>query len=150
MLYEQNPNIVWLQVHLPGQHLVTYDPTEDPEKIMEHAVSEKTTLSAFFHANANTGALGDAAHRLTYQEFPQHFMYKDNAKMWAVQQKGFAIGHMTYVPPNAGERFYLCTLLTAVKGPTSFPDLHTFEGVEHATFHDACLVCRLLEDDGEW
>ena len=70
---------------------------------MECAISEKTTLSAFFCANANTGALGDAARRLTYQEFPQHFMYKDNAKMWAIQQKGFAIGRMTYVPPNAGE-----------------------------------------------
>ena len=103
MLHEQNPNIVQLQVHLPGQHLVMYDPTEDPEKIMERAISEKTTLSAFFCANADTGALGDAAHRLTYQEFPQHFVYNDNTKMWAIWQKGFAIGRMTYIPPNAGE-----------------------------------------------
>ena len=37
-----------------------------------------------------------------------------------------------------------------MKGPTLFPDLRTFEGVEHATFCDACLVRGLLEDDGEW
>ena len=70
--------------------------------------------------------------------------------MWAIQQKGFAIGHITYIPLNSGEWFYLCTLLTSVKGPTSFPDLCTFEGIEHATFCDACLACGLLEDDSKW
>jgi hypothetical protein len=51
---------------------------------------------------------------------------------------------------SSGERFYLRTLLTAVKGATSFADLRTFQGVEAPTFRHACLLHGLLDDDGEW
>lgn len=57
---------------------------------------------------------------------------------------------MVFIPPTAGEQFYLRTLLAVVKGPKSFEDLRTFEGVVHPTFHAACLARGLLEDDGEW
>ena len=57
---------------------------------------------------------------------------------------------MYFVPPTAGERFYLRTLLTVAKGPRSFGELRTYNGVIHDTFHEACLVRGLLEDDGEW
>lgn len=149
-LHKQHPNVVRLQVHLPGQHMVTFDPTEDLEIILERAAAEKTTLTAFFHANASDGEVGTVARRMTYQEFPQCFAYKERTKTWAVRQKGFAIGRMNYVPPNGGEKFYLRTLLTVAKGPTSFEDLRTFEDTIHPTFRDACLARGLLEDDGEW
>lgn len=42
------------------------------------------------------------------------------------------------------------TLLTVVKGPRNFEDLHTINGVVHPTFRDACLAHGLLENDGEW
>jgi hypothetical protein len=35
---------------------------------------------------------------------------------WHPQKKGKAIGHVYFVPPNAGEQFYLRTLLTVVRG----------------------------------
>ena len=57
---------------------------------------------------------------------------------------------MVYVPPNGGERFYLCTLLTVVKGPTSFAHLCTVNGTLYPTFRETCLARGLLEDDGEW
>ena len=57
---------------------------------------------------------------------------------------------MTYVMPTAGERFYLHTLLMVTKGPKSFDDLKTIDGVICETFHKACLKHRLLEDDSEW
>ena len=57
---------------------------------------------------------------------------------------------MYFVPPTAGEQFYLRTLLTVAKGPRSFGELRTYNGVIHDTFHEACLVQGLLEDDGEW
>ena len=59
---------------------------------------------------------------------------------------------MVYIPPTAGERFYLRTLLTVVRGPTSFDDLLYVSGHAQAceNFHDACVLQGLLEDDGEW
>lgn len=149
-LHKQVPNVVRLQIHLPGHHLVTFDPSEDAETVMQRAASEKTTLTAFFRANAHPGELGEAARQLTYQEFPQNFTYKANTKSWALRQIGFAIGRMYYIPPTAGESFYLRTLLTVVKGPTSFEDLRTVDGHLYDTFRDSCLARGLLEDDGEW
>ena len=129
--------------------MVTYDPTEDPEVILDRAAAEKTKLTAFFRANANP-ALAPTANAITYQEFPQSFTYNDEKKSWGIRKKGFAIGRMVYVPPNGGERFYLRTLLTVVKGPTSFAHLRTVNGTLYPTFCEACLARGLLEDDGEW
>ena len=91
-----------------------------------------------------------------YQDFPQCFTLKANkgnlqSKKWSLRcRKGFALGRMTYVTPTAGERFYLRTLLMVAKGPKSFDDLKTVDGVICETFHEACLKHGLLEDDSEW
>ena len=149
-VHEQVPNVVRLQIHLPGQHFVVFDPDEAPERIDARAAEEKTTLTAFFRANADP-AMGPIAHQLTYQEFPQRFVYEAKAKAWHVRKQGFALGRMYFVPPKSGdELFYLRTLLTVVKGPTSFKDLRRFRGTTHPTFYEACLARGLLEDDGEW
>jgi hypothetical protein len=37
-----------------------------------------------------------------------------------------------------------------VKGPTFWQDLHIFNGVEHPSFHAACLARGLLQNDDEW
>ena len=58
---------------------------------------------------------------------------------------------MYYAHPSSGERFYLRTLLAAVKGATSFEDLCRVDGGNPLpTFHQACLARGLLEDDNEW
>ena len=42
------------------------------------------------------------------------------------------------------------TLLTVVRGATSFESLRTYQGIEHSTYKEACLARGLLEDDQEW
>ena len=56
---------------------------------------------------------------------------------------------MFYVHPASGEQFYLCTLLTAVKGATSYENLQTVNGITHATYQEACIALGLLADDNE-
>jgi len=128
---------------------VVFDEDADPQEILERAATKDTTLTAFFKANA--GNLPGARTHL-YQEFPQHFVWETNKtkQVWKLRQKGFAIGRMYYAGPTAGERFYLRLLLTVVKGPTSFVNLRTVEGVVHPTFQAACLARGLLQDDNEW
>lgn len=149
-IHRQVPNVVRLQVHLPGYHFVAFDPEEPPEQILARIAGEKTTLTAFFRANLHPEkAL--IARKLTYQEFPQEFVYDDEDKEWHVRKQAFALGRMYFIPPNANdERFYLRTLLTVVKGPTSFESLRFFRGILYPTFREACLARGLLEDDGEW
>ena len=92
-----------------------------------------------------------AAQELTYQEFPQKFVYDEGKKEWHIRKQGFALGRMYFVPPKSGdELFYLRTLLAVVKGPTSFEDLRRFNGITYLTFYEACLARGLLEDNGEW
>jgi hypothetical protein len=61
-----------------------------------------------------------------------------------------AIGRLLYVPPQAGERWYLRLLLSNFPGATSFADLRTIHGVTHNTFREACVAAGLLEDDRHW
>lgn len=137
-------------MHLPGYHFVTFDPEEPQERILTRIAEEKTTLTAFFKANMDL-EMAPIAQRLTYQEFPQKFVYHEWDKKWRIRKNGFALGRMYFVPPSTGdERFYLRTQLTVVKGPTSFENLRTFGGVTYPTFREACLARGLLEDDGEW
>lgn len=149
------PNVVRLQIHLPGHHLVTYNPDEDPAVVLQRAANERTMLTEFFKANASD--VTDPSHNppvrardLTYQEFPQRFVWSPTQKSWHVREQGFAIGRMYFVSPTAGERFYLRTLLSVVKGPTSFEDLRTVNGRLLHSYHEACVERGLLEDDGEW
>ena len=151
-IHDQIPNIVRLQVHLPGQHMVTFNPNYDAVTVLEHASTEKTSLTAFFEANSDPGVLGAAARRLTYQEFPQEMVLKGSGSslQWNQRKQGFALGRMYFASPSAGERFYLRTLLTVVKGPRSFEELRTVDGIVYPTFRDACLARGILENDGEW
>ena len=69
-VHGQVPNVVRLQIHLPGQHMVTFDPNENIDTIIARASGERTTLTAYFEANANSGDIGIEARKYTYQEFP--------------------------------------------------------------------------------
>ena len=101
-MHSESPNVVRLEVHLPGQHLVHFDPDDDPATVMERASNKTTKLTGFFKVNSDTGRLGEVARQLTYQEFPQKLVWKK--KGWAVRKKGFAIGRMYFASPTSGER----------------------------------------------
>lgn len=130
--------------------MVLFDPNETHASILERARDERTTLTEFFKVNADRSAIGALARQVTYQDFPQHFVWNRARKKWTVRREGWALGRMYWVSPLAGERFYLRTLLTMVKGATSFEDLRTVNGILYPTFRDACMMRGLLEDDSEW
>lgn len=56
--HEIFPNVVQLQIHLPGQHLVVFNPLEDLETVRARGAAEETSLTAFFKANRDNGPLG--------------------------------------------------------------------------------------------
>ena len=68
-MHERVPSVLRLQVHLPGQHIVTFDPDEDPQVLLQRAASERSTLTAYFEANRDMGELGALARQYTYSEF---------------------------------------------------------------------------------
>jgi hypothetical protein len=126
--------------------MVIFNPNEAAENVATRAGHEKTMLTALTELNRNDAS----ARQFTYQELPTHFIWDRGKKLWKRRQCGSSIGRLYFVSPTAGERFYLRTLFTTVKGPTSWEDLRTFNGVHHPMFHGACLACGLLENDDEW
>ena len=63
---------------------------------------------------------------------------------------GRCVGRIYYVPPTAGEKYYLRMLLNIVRGSCSYEEIRTVNGVLYATFKEACYALGLLEDDKEW
>ncbi|XP_074102059.1 ATP-dependent DNA helicase pif1-like [Cotesia typhae] len=65
-------------------------------------------------------------------------------------KKDHVLGRVYTVHPGNAECYYLRLLLHEIRGPTSFNDLKTVEGVEHPTFQATCRALELLEDDINW
>jgi len=151
-MHEESPAVMRLQVHLEGEDLISWNEDEAPDAqhVMQQATSHDTKLTAYFKANQKY----PEARNLLYQDFPSKFVWQPKKREWTVRKREFAIGRMYYASPRSGERFFLRTLLTTVKGATSFEDLRTFgEGPDRhvcATYREACLLHGLLEDDSEW
>jgi hypothetical protein len=153
-LHRLHPPVFRLPVHEPGGHMVTWYTSEDQHRVAERADSECSALTEFFMANRASGTDGEDARSLTYQEFPQLFAWKEHkggGGHWSRRTNSlWAIGRMYFVPPTAGERFYVRLLLAVVRGPKSFQDLRTVDGLTFKTFKQACYARGLLQDDSEW
>ncbi|XP_035843964.1 uncharacterized protein LOC118490432 [Helianthus annuus] len=61
-----------------------------------------------------------------------------------------SVGRIYSVSPSLGEAYFLRILLTKVRGPRSFEEIRTYDGVVYPTFRDACYARGLLDDDNEY
>lgn len=106
---------------------------------------------------------GMAAWRtLLYHEIPTYFTWNNATKLFARRKMGQIIsghdgvrkadtfGRVYTVHVRNFECFCLRLLLNNVRGPTSFENIRTVNGVICETFHDACLKLGLLENDQQW
>ncbi|XP_074304074.1 uncharacterized protein LOC141638631 [Silene latifolia] len=74
-------------------------------------------------------------------------MIEKKDKFWTPREKGFALGRLVYANPSEGERYYLRLLLANVRGPTSFDDLKSINGIMCTSFQDSAFRRGLLEAD---
>jgi hypothetical protein len=105
----------------------------------------RTMLTEWFKTNQES----KVARSLTFDQFPQQWVWNRKLKRWTMRKRSFAIGRMYYAHPTSGERYYLWMLLNYVKGATSYEHLQTMDDTEHDTFKDACIAMGLFVDDNE-
>ena len=92
------PNVVRLQLHLEGEHSVTFCETSAAADVQNIANAASSTLLAYFKECAKT----PSACQYLYQEFPQHYVWDKKKKTWSPRKQGFAIGRIYYTPPKSG------------------------------------------------
>ncbi|GES88499.1 uncharacterized protein LOC112012066 [Rhizophagus clarus] len=146
-MHGRSPKVQRLAVHLPNHQYITFQDGEDLQDVIDRANSRKTTLTAWFQENMDN----DAARMYTYGEFPNYYTWDMKQHMWRPRKTAtIMIGRIYMVQPSEGERYYLCILLTHVRGATSFENLKTIDGYTCGSFKEACIRLSLLQDDDEW
>jgi hypothetical protein len=146
VVHYRTPSVERLVVHLPLMNNIVYPENRPLVDIVEEPRSSQTTLTGWFAANKKFPSTQD----LTYIEFPTKWVWDRKEKAWHSRKGSQKIGRAIYINPNCGELYYLCMLLTVVKGATSFENLRTTGSILHPTFKDACQALGLLGDDNEW
>jgi hypothetical protein len=129
-MQEHHPTVVQLQVHLPQQQSVMFNPEGGTsiEDVVESHRNKDTTLAGWCGTPKDTSGL-----------LPRNPRRGDGA-----------IGRMYCAHPSPLEStsFYLHLFLTSIKGATSFDDLLlTVNGVQYHTFKEACFVHGLFDND---
>ncbi|KAJ4753717.1 hypothetical protein LUZ62_088122 [Rhynchospora pubera] len=141
------PSVERLPVHLLSHNNVVFSDFQELDEIANSDSFGFTKLMAWFDLNKKD----DLARTLTYIEIPSKFTWKQDEKSWArCKQNRKRLARMLFVHPNAGELYYLRMLLNIVRGPTSFEDVRTINGILYSTHQQACNALGLLDDDNEW
>ncbi|KAL6176715.1 hypothetical protein ACLB2K_053348 [Fragaria x ananassa] len=138
------PSVERLQIHLPNRHNVVFNANESITNVLENDRNSKTTLTEFFTMNDKC----ENARQYLYREFPERFRWVGTDKKWEERQTNQkVIGRIYTVSPSEGEKLYLRVLLNHVRGPKSYEDLRTVDGILQPTFKKAAKQRGLLEDD---
>ncbi|XP_019150680.1 PREDICTED: uncharacterized protein LOC109147533 [Ipomoea nil] len=143
----RTPPVERLSFHLPDCQSVVFQDDDSIDNVLNRETVGQSMFNAWFLANQNF----KEASLLNYIEMPTKFVWKKDIREWHPRKTNrSSIGRIFYVPPASGEIYYLRCLLNIVRGPKSFKDIRTVNGVEYLTFRDACYAQGLLDDDKEY
>ncbi|XP_035836020.1 uncharacterized protein LOC110888601 [Helianthus annuus] len=140
------PSVMRLPFHLLGQQNVVFNCDDDIEDVLNKPQVNSSIFLEWMKMNNSK----PEARELTYVEFPSKYVWKLKDRCWQPRQNYVVIGRIYSASPSLGEAYYLRILLTKVKGPRSFEEIRTYDGVVYPTFRNACYARGLLDDDNEY
>jgi hypothetical protein len=68
------------------------------QEVATRSTISRTMLIEWFKTNQES----EAAWSLTFDQFPQQWVWNRKLKRWTMRKKGFAIGRMYYAHPTSG------------------------------------------------
>ncbi|CAI9281112.1 unnamed protein product [Lactuca saligna] len=97
-LGEIKPTVIHLPLHLEDYQPINFKKKEHLTDIVANSSKRKTMLTEFFVQNKTDRY---AQHlNLTYVEFPNHFVWKSNKKIWSPTQTEKSIGRIVVTHPS--------------------------------------------------
>ncbi|XP_027102730.1 uncharacterized protein [Coffea arabica] len=144
-LSEMTPSVYALQVHLPGEQMISFHNKTNLADLVNDVDFSKTMLTEYFYVNRTNKEVQNL--KFLYKQFPKFFVWKPAKKRWSRRKQRRVIGRLVSVSPTEGERYYLKLLLTHVRAPTSFDDLLTVNGVHMSSYRSAAFEMGLLQSD---
>ncbi|CAN7057256.1 unnamed protein product, partial [Brassica rapa subsp. trilocularis] len=145
-IHKRQPSVMKLVVHLEGEHNITIKDTDNLGRVIQKPGIEKTMFTEWM-VLCRTSAF---ARTLTYVQIPEFFTWNNSSKVRSERKRGTSIGRVVTVHPASGDRYYLRILINKVKGPRSYTELRTFNGVTYPDFKSTCCARGLLANDAEW
>ncbi|XP_071688036.1 uncharacterized protein [Rutidosis leptorrhynchoides] len=140
-IHFSQPSVIKLSYHLPNQQAITVHDSANLPALLHRESIKETMFTQWFELNKRD----ENARQFTYAKIPIHYVWNQDAKEWTPRKQ-----RIVYSNPASGERYYLRMLLNIVKGPQSFEDIRSVNGILHPTFKDACFAYGLINDDKEW
>ncbi|XP_076069172.1 uncharacterized protein LOC143041212 [Oratosquilla oratoria] len=145
-IHRSSPPVFALDIHLEGENSVFYSEGASEQEITSK-IQKDTQLTAFFKL-CNTD---EFAATLYYNQLPFHYVYDAQKAIWEERLgRTYSLGRIRAVTTKTVELFYLRLLLTHKKGPKSFEDLRTIDGVMYETNREAVKALGLLSDEETW
>lgn len=147
---KRKPVVMDLHIHLEHGQIVYFEDEAQAQRQLTVGPAPDSTLTAFFRlCKENTVGHGRvSARELLYVDVSKHFTWDKTKKRFKPRGRDIqTVGRVHYVKIADGEKYFLRLLLFNVRGPTSFTDLRTVDGVVCNSFRDAAEKLGLLESD---
>jgi hypothetical protein len=136
--HERSHSVVRLPVHLENQHQVVVHALRGNVEALEAVQGQRAVLTAWFTLNQLNQA---SSRRWLNAEIPEHSTWNQRQKKWQARRQGrVGVGRIRFVPPSAGDVFFLRLLLNHVRSASSYEDLRRFHGQVYPNFRSACLA----------
>ncbi|KRH33055.2 hypothetical protein GLYMA_10G096000v4 [Glycine max] len=135
-----------LYFHLENQQHVYWTDDQQIGEVLSKNTIKESMFTAWMHSNKIYSYGWD----LTYHQYISRFVYVARKRCWQPRKQGNTIGRLMWVPPSAGELFYLRMMLSTAKGAQSYSDIRTVNGLVYHTFREACFAKGFLGSDQEF
>jgi len=143
-LHQEYPCVERLDLHLPADNIVVFNPMDDEAVILQQLPAATTKLLQWFVLNESD----PAARQWRYVDIPEHYVWQD--RHWQPRRRDrMKVARLPAVGPQNLELHAMRLILMVAKGAVSFNDLMTFNGFQYASFREAARAAGLIEDDGE-
>ncbi|KAG7552894.1 Nucleic acid-binding OB-fold [Arabidopsis thaliana x Arabidopsis arenosa] len=141
--------VVKLSFHCEGKQPAYFDHKAKIADVLERVSNQDSQFMAWLTLNRKNavGKKGKRARECLYAEIPAYFTWDGTNKKFNPRKRGWSLGRINYVPRKMEDEYYLRVLLNIVRGPKTYADIKTFNGVVYKTYKEACFARGILDDD---